>query len=152
MKGALLDEALAPLEAEEQAPLAARAAAFGIDLSEPARVVVVQGRSRPRDGAPEPDLAPVRRDLVARLEHLRAPHLVTRRADSLVVLVQGPAAAVRPVFTGVADAHPDVAVVVVVDAVPGHRPVDAEGEQDLDARVQQRSRRERSPLVHGAGV
>ena len=27
-----------------------------------------------------------------------------------------------------------------------------EGEQDLDARVQQRSRRERSPLVHGAGV
>ena len=27
-----------------------------------------------------------------------------------------------------------------------------EGEQDLDARVQQRSRRERSTLVHGAGV
>ena len=119
VKGALLDEALAPLEAEEQAPLAARAAAFGIDLSEPARVVVVQGRSRPRDGAPEPDLAPVRRDLVARLEHLRAPYLVTRRADSLVVLVQGPAAEVRPVFTGVADAHPDVVVGIgrAIDAI-----------------------------------
>jgi purine catabolism regulator len=72
VKAALLEEALEPHAARDLPPLAARAAAFGIDFSAPARMVVV-------NGAPE---------LVARLEAERVPHLVQPRAGSLVALVQ----------------------------------------------------------------
>ena len=72
VKAALLEEALEPHAARDLPPLAARAAAFGIDFSTPARMVVVQG-------APE---------LVARLEAERISHLVQPRSGSLVALVQ----------------------------------------------------------------
>jgi purine catabolism regulator len=74
VKAALLEEALEPVAARDLPPLAARAAAFGIDFSEPARMLVV------RDGG---------RELVARLEAERVPHLVQRRARDQVALVQG---------------------------------------------------------------
>jgi purine catabolism regulator len=73
VKAALLEEALEPHAARDLPPLAARAAAFGIDFSEPARMVVVRDTGR---------------ELVARLEAERIPHLVQPRAGSLVALVQ----------------------------------------------------------------
>jgi PucR family transcriptional regulator, purine catabolism regulatory protein len=72
VKAALLEEALEPHAARDLPPLAARAAAFGIDFAAPARMVVVRG-------APE---------LVARLEAERIPHLVQPRDGALVALVQ----------------------------------------------------------------
>jgi Purine catabolism regulatory protein-like family/PucR C-terminal helix-turn-helix domain/GGDEF-like domain len=74
VKAALLEEALAPNAARDLPPLAARAAAFGIDFSVPARMMVV------RDGG---------RELVARLEAERVPHLVQQRAGDQLALVQG---------------------------------------------------------------
>jgi purine catabolism regulator len=104
IKGALLEEALAPATPRDPLPLAARAAAFGLDFSRPARVAVIRS---PRD---------LRRELVARLEQAGVPHLVQPRDGELAVLVQGevdelladlPDAAIgvgRPV-TAIADAH-----------------------------------------------
>jgi sugar diacid utilization regulator len=72
VKAALLEEALEPHAARDLPPLAARAAAFGIDFAQPARMVVVRG-------GPE---------VAARLEAERIPHLVQPRDGSLVALVQ----------------------------------------------------------------
>src|SRR5918997_4061354 len=81
VKGALLEEALEAVEARDPLPVAARAAAFGIDFGEPARMVVVRSPL---------DLSGVRREIVARLERARIPHLARVRDGALTVLVQGP--------------------------------------------------------------
>src|SRR5215218_946488 len=73
VKAALLEEALEPVAARDLPPLAARAAAFGIDFSQPARMVVVRGAGR---------------ELVARLDAERIPHLVQQRDGAQVALVQ----------------------------------------------------------------
>lgn len=80
VKAALLEEALEPFMPRDPLPLAARAAAFGLDFSQPARVVVIRSTL---------DLTGVRRELVAALERASMPHLVHRRDASLTVLVQG---------------------------------------------------------------
>jgi PucR family transcriptional regulator, purine catabolism regulatory protein len=100
VKAALLAEALEPAEAHDPLPLAARAAAFGLDFSQPARLVVIT----PRGDAAE--LPSVRRELVARLEQHGIPHLAHLREDSLTVLVQGGDEEVR----AMSDAHPDVVI------------------------------------------
>ena len=64
VKAALLEEALEPAEARDLLPLAARAAAFGLDFSLPARLVVVRSPL---------DLSGVRRELVAELDHAQHP-------------------------------------------------------------------------------
>jgi purine catabolism regulator len=76
VKAALLEEALEPHGARDLPPLAARAAAFGIDFTQPARMVVV------REGR-------LRAELVARLDAHRIPHLVQQRDGSVMALVQG---------------------------------------------------------------
>ena len=76
VKAALLEEALEPHAARDLPPLAARAAAFGIDFAQPARMVVV------RD-------AHLLGELVARLDAHRIPHLVQQRDGSVMALVQG---------------------------------------------------------------
>ena len=80
VKGALLDEALEPVEARDALPVAARAAAFGLDFSEPARMVVVRSSVDP---------SAVRRELVSRIERSHMPHLVQVREDGITALVQG---------------------------------------------------------------
>jgi purine catabolism regulatory family protein/PucR-like helix-turn-helix protein/diguanylate cyclase with GGDEF domain len=75
VKAALLDEVLEPVPAREEPPLAARAAAFGIDFTQPARLVVVRGAAH--------------RELVVRLDAHRVAHLVHGRGESLTALVQG---------------------------------------------------------------
>jgi purine catabolism regulator len=77
VRAALLEEALEPVAARDLPPLAARAAAFGIDFSQPARLVVIRGAGH--------------REVLARLDAHRIAHLVQRRADSLLALVQGDA-------------------------------------------------------------
>jgi purine catabolism regulator len=80
VKAALLEEALEPFMPRDPLPLAARAAAFGLDFSQPARVVVIRSKL---------DLTGVRRELVGALERTSVPHLIHRRDASLTVLVQG---------------------------------------------------------------
>ncbi len=93
VKGALLQEALEPDEPGDPLPVAARAAAFGLDFSGPARIVVVRA---PRE---------VRREVVRRLEHGHLPHLAHERDGSLVVLVQS--------------GDPELRAALAIDAVIG---------------------------------
>jgi PucR family transcriptional regulator, purine catabolism regulatory protein len=96
VKAALLEEALEPARARDLQPLAARAAAFDIDFSTTARLVVIR-----RDG----DLGGARRDLIAAFEHAHLPHLVQARAGSLTALVQGGEPQVRAALARIAEAH-----------------------------------------------
>ena len=98
VKAALLEEALEPVAARDPLPLAARAAAFGLDFSQPARMVVIRSKL---------DLTGVRRELVSALEQAKVPHLVHSRDRSLTVLVQGD---VHDVLAALADGLPDVAI------------------------------------------
>jgi purine catabolism regulator len=98
VKAALLEEALEPVAQRDPLPLAARAAAFGLDFSQPARVVMVRSTL---------DLTGVRRELVTALERTRVPHLVHGRDGSLTLLVQGD---VHDVLASLADGLPDVAI------------------------------------------
>ena len=67
VKAALLEEALEPADARDLLPLAARAAAFGVDFSQPARLVVIRAAAAtsPACGA----------SWSRALEHARIPHL-----------------------------------------------------------------------------
>jgi PucR family transcriptional regulator, purine catabolism regulatory protein len=95
VKAALLEEALEPVPARDPLPLAARAAAFGLDFAQPARMVVIRSKL---------DLTGVRRELVAALEQAGLPHLVH---GSLTLLVQGD---VQDVLAKLAAELPDVAI------------------------------------------
>ncbi len=98
VKAALLEEALAPVAARDPLPLAARAAAFGLDFSQPARMAVVRSAL---------ELTGVRRELVSALERAGVPHLVHARDSSLTLLAQGE---VHDVLAGLARELPDVAI------------------------------------------
>jgi purine catabolism regulator len=98
VKAALLEEALAPASARDPLPLTARAAAFGLDFGRPARMVVIRSPL---------DLSGVRRELVARLEQARVPHLVQGRDGALALLVQGD---VEGLLTELGAELPDVAI------------------------------------------
>jgi purine catabolism regulatory family protein/PucR-like helix-turn-helix protein/diguanylate cyclase with GGDEF domain len=104
VRGALLEEALAPAEERGLTPLAARAAAFGVDFARPARVVVVRGAA---DG----DLDRARRALGAGLLQAGAAHLASRRRGTLTLLVQ-PAEGdgLVDALRSVAAAHPALAI------------------------------------------
>jgi PucR family transcriptional regulator, purine catabolism regulatory protein len=75
VRGALLDEALRP--DADTVSLAARAAAFGIDFAEPARIVLARG-----------DIAMLRHELGEALAAI--PHLLSERDECVVALVQAP--------------------------------------------------------------
>jgi purine catabolism regulator len=109
VRGALLDEALIVVEARDPLPVAARAAAFGLDFSEPARMIVVRS---PRD------LAGLRRELVGRLERARIPHLAQERDGALTALVQGPVDEIAALTDGLADVTMGIGrpVAALVDA------------------------------------
>jgi purine catabolism regulator len=98
VKAALLEEALAPASPHDPLPLTARAAAFGLDFSRPARMVVIRSLL---------DLSGVRRELVTRLEHAHAAHLLQPRDGALAVLVQGD---VEAVLAELSAELPDVAI------------------------------------------
>ena len=84
VKGALLEESLDPLDARDLPALAARAAGFDVDFSQPARIVVLSA------GPGEPvDLSVLRHELEEMLGRARACHLVTERDGTVVALVQG---------------------------------------------------------------
>jgi purine catabolism regulator len=86
VKAALLEEALEAEQPRDPLPLAARAAAFGLDFGAPVRVLVIRaGRE-------------VHRDVVRRLEQGRLRHLAHQRHSSLIVLVQATDAELRAVL------------------------------------------------------
>jgi RNA polymerase sigma factor (sigma-70 family) len=70
VRGALLEEALQPARPHDPLPLAARAAAFGVDFSRPARLAVVRRSPHQADERRPAELARVRRELVAALDRL----------------------------------------------------------------------------------
>jgi purine catabolism regulator len=92
VKGALLEEALEAVDARDPLPVAARAAAFGLDFSEPARMIVIRSPL---------DLSGVRREVIGRLERARIPHLAQMRDGALTALVQS--AEITAVIDGLAD-------------------------------------------------
>jgi PucR family transcriptional regulator, purine catabolism regulatory protein len=102
VKAALLEEALAPAAARDPLPLAARAAAFGLDFSRPARLVVVRGRPA--------DAERVRRELTAALERAHIPHLAFLRDDGITALTQGGDDQLDAALGALAEAAPDVAI------------------------------------------
>jgi PucR family transcriptional regulator, purine catabolism regulatory protein len=89
VRGALLDEALGPGAASDLASLAARAAAFELDFTEPARLVLVRGRG--------PDAAVVRHELGEALARAGAAHLLSEREGAVVALVPLPREALEAV-------------------------------------------------------
>jgi purine catabolism regulator len=117
VKAALLEEALEPVAARDLPPLSARAAAFGIDFAEPARLVVI------RDPG---SLARLRRELVTRLDAHRIPHLVQQRDGSLMALVQGDDRAVLGALEELPDATIGVGRTVAAIADAHHSLRDAE--------------------------
>jgi sugar diacid utilization regulator len=110
VKAALLEEALEPAEARDPLPLAARAAAFGLDFRRPARLVIIRRHPRRGDGRAPLDLAGVRRRLVTELEHADVPHLVQRREDAVAALIQGADDEVAGALAAVSAALPDVVI------------------------------------------
>jgi purine catabolism regulator len=113
VRAALLEEALEPVEARDELPLAARAAAFGLDFSQPARMVVVRG-------------AVDRRQLVTELDRAHIAHLTYRRDDSLVALVQGEDAPIVDALEALQDAVIGVGRPVATLADAHHSLRDAE--------------------------
>jgi purine catabolism regulator len=88
VRGVLLEEVLAP--GGDAASLAARAAAFGVDFSEPARVILV------RDEAA--DLSVLRHELAEALAGV--PQLVGERATAVAALVQAPRERIEDALAG----------------------------------------------------
>jgi purine catabolism regulator len=108
VRGALLEEALEPAGDHGASPLSARAAAFGLDFSRPARVALVRARSAGAGAAADLDRAG--RALVARLERTGAPALVTRRPGAVAALVQAGDDDLDAAVRAVSEAQPAVAV------------------------------------------
>jgi Purine catabolism regulatory protein-like family/PucR C-terminal helix-turn-helix domain/GGDEF-like domain len=105
VKAALLQEALEPARPRDLQPLAARAAAFGVDFASPARLVVV--RRGPRSARGEP--GGLRGELVAACEQARIPHLVLERDGALTALVQGADSELAPALALLAE-EPETAI------------------------------------------
>jgi PucR family transcriptional regulator, purine catabolism regulatory protein len=137
VRAALLEEALEPVESRDALPLAARAAAFGIDFSQPARMVVIRG---------DRDPAAARRVLVTELDRRHVAQLAYQRDGSLTALVQGGGREVRAALAAVSETLPDVTIGVgrEVTAIgeAGHSLRDAElavdrGGLDAGRRIMQ---------------
>jgi purine catabolism regulator len=117
VKAALLKEALEPVEAHDPLPLAARAAAFGIDFTRPARLVVLRRRGGAGVAAPF-ELDGARRVLVSELDLAHVPHLAYERDRSMTALVQCDDDVLAGALGAVSDALPAAAIGI-------GRPVDA---------------------------
>jgi purine catabolism regulator len=119
VKAALLEEALEPAASRDLLPRTARAAAFGLDFSRPARLVIARRHPRRAEARAPLDLARVRRELIAQLEHAHLPHLVHTGEDSIHALVQGGDAEVRVALTALSEALPDLVIGIgrAVDAI-----------------------------------
>jgi PucR family transcriptional regulator, purine catabolism regulatory protein len=103
VKGALLDESLDPVDARDVPALAARAAGFELDFSQPARTVVV--RECAALAAPV-DLSVLGHELEEALGRTGAPHLLTERDGAVVALVQGLEGELRSLLDGLLAAQP----------------------------------------------
>ena len=110
VKAALLKEALEPVEPRDPLPLAARAAAFGIDFSSPARLVVVRRHGRRADPAAPLDLHRARRVLTTELEQAHVPHLAYERGESAAALVQCEDDVLATALLAVSEALPTAAI------------------------------------------
>jgi PucR family transcriptional regulator, purine catabolism regulatory protein len=107
VRGALLEEALAPAPEADRSAMSARVAAFGVDFSSPARIVVIR-YARTEDGTA--DLARAVRTLAGRLEEAGAPHLVTQREAAIAALVQAGDDELASAVDAIAGSRPGIVV------------------------------------------
>jgi len=107
IRGALLEQLLKPVAGRDAGTLAARAASLGLDLSTPARVVLV--RRQPEGATAKADLGDVGRRLEQRLDESALRHLVTRRPGAVVAIVQGDHEGLRAAIGGLVDDQPGIA-------------------------------------------
>jgi len=115
IRGALLEDMLRGGTAAELRALAARAAPFGLDFAQPARIVLLA----PHPRGEVADLHDRRDALGAALLRARLPHLLGARGRAVVALVQGsPREAIAPIVegdrqivAGIGRPAPDVAIV-----------------------------------------
>ena len=110
VKAALLAEALEPVEARDLLPLAARAAAFGLDFSDPARLVVIARHPRRGEAGGARHRAASGASSSPSSSTPRIPHLAHQREESLTALVQGGDDEVRAALAAASDAFPDVVI------------------------------------------
>jgi purine catabolism regulator len=110
VRAALLEEALAVAPARDPLPLAARAAAFGIDFSSPARLLIARAHPLRADRRRPPDLADARRELTAALERAHIPHLAFVREQSITALTQGGDAELDGALAALGEVVTDVAI------------------------------------------
>jgi purine catabolism regulator len=104
IRGALLDQMVEPTPGHDPGTLAARAASLGIDLSVPARVVLI----RRKDGR-RIDLNDVWSRLERRLDESALRHLVSRRPGAVVALVQGDGDRLHAAIAGLVKEQPGIA-------------------------------------------
>jgi purine catabolism regulator len=105
IRGALLEQALAPAAGREMITLVARAASLGIDLSAPVRVVLIRPRA---DGRGRPNLHDVCARLEQRLDAVALRHLLKRRTSAIVALVQGDGKRLHSVIAELVDEQPGI--------------------------------------------
>jgi purine catabolism regulator len=101
IRSTVLEQVLDPAAGHDAPTLAARAATLGLDLSAPARVVVLR-----RHGRAKVDLAAVCERLEQRLP---PPHLSTRRAGAVIALAQGDRERVHAALAELVDEHAGIA-------------------------------------------
>jgi DNA-binding PucR family transcriptional regulator len=115
IRGALLEDMIRGGTAAELRALAARAAPFGLDFAQPARIVLLS----PHPRGEVADLHDRRDALDAALLRAQLPHLLGARGRGVVALVQGsPREAIAPIVegdrkivAGIGRPAPDVATV-----------------------------------------
>jgi sugar diacid utilization regulator len=105
IRGALLEQTLAPTARQDAGTLAARAASLGIDLSVPARIVLVR---RHANGRVRADLDEVCRHIERRCDESALHHLVSRRRGAVVALVQGDGDHVHGLVADLVDEEPGI--------------------------------------------
>jgi PucR family transcriptional regulator, purine catabolism regulatory protein len=102
IRGALLEQALAPAAGQDAATLAARAAPLGVDLSTPARIVLMRRQAGPAS------LDAVAGGLEQRLDESGLRHLLSRRTDAVVALAQGDGERLHRVVAALIDEQPGI--------------------------------------------
>jgi sugar diacid utilization regulator len=127
IRGALLEQALAPVSSRDAVTISARAASLGIDLSAPVRVVLISPHGDHRGG---PNLHDISADLEHRLEAVGLRHLLSRRTSAIVAAAQGDGKRLHAAIAELVDEQPGIAAgigrpLARLDAI-GHSLRDAE--------------------------
>jgi purine catabolism regulator len=110
VRAALLTEVLAPPDSGDLLPLEARAASFGIDFSEPARVALIREHPSRSDPRRPTDLKALARHLGDRIERFASGSLITIGSRSITTLAQAEAWELDGALRELAATHPSAVI------------------------------------------